>query len=118
MKLNLDKQFLDLTGSPLPDKMDEVLANALAASNIGKPAKMMAWAISLINEGEIEIDKSDAKFLIEFVERHPGISNLAKDQLITEIEKMDNVKPMKSEPCDTTSDDTVRDIEKKLSNLV
>lgn len=88
MKLNLDKQFLDLKGYPLPDKMDEALANALAISNVGKPAKMMAWAISLINDGEIEIDKSDAKFLIDFVERHPGISNLAKDQLIEQIEKV------------------------------
>jgi hypothetical protein len=88
MILNLDKQFLDLTGAPLPDKMDEVLANALAVSNVGKPAKMVSWAVRLINDGEIEIDKADAKFLINFIEQHPGITNLAKDQLIEQIEKV------------------------------
>lgn len=88
MFLNLDNQFVDLKGHPLNDKMDEVLANALATSNVGKPAKMISWAIRLINDGEIDIDKADAKFLIEFIERHQGLSNLAKDQLIERIEKV------------------------------
>lgn len=116
--LNLDRQFLDLKGAPLPDKMDEVLANALATSNIGKPAKMMAWAVRLINEGEIEIDKSDSKFLIEFIENNRSIVNLAKDQLIEEIEKLKDTQPIKSETQHVTPEDIEKDLSVKLSNLV
>jgi len=118
MKLNLDKQFLDLKGYPLPDKMDEALANALATSNVGKPAKMMAWAINLINNGEIDIDKSDIKFLIEFIERYPGFTNLAKDQLIEQIDKLENLQYKKIEMEHISSDDAVRGLEKKLSNMM
>jgi hypothetical protein len=89
MKLNLDKQLLGLKGEPLQgDKMSDVLANNLAMSTVGKPAKMMAWAVNLINEGEIQVDKSDIKFLIEFVNDSKGMVNLAKAQLIDEIEKL------------------------------
>jgi len=118
MKLNLDNQFLDLKGYPLNDKMDEVLANALASSNVGKPSKMISWAVSLINDGEIDIDKADAKFLIDFIEKHPGITNLAKDQLITEIDKLENVRSKKVEANHITSGDPIREIEKQLSNLI
>lgn len=118
MKLRLDKQFLDLKGYPLPDKMDEVLANALATSNIGKPAKMMAWAISLINDGEIHIDESDAKFLKQFIEQYPGFTNLAKAQLVEEIERLENAHYKKIEIEQTTSYDAVRDLEKKLSYMI
>jgi len=117
MKLNLDRQFLNLKGEPLPDKMDEVLANALASSNVGKPAKMMAWAISLTNEGEINIDKSDAKFLIEFIENNRSIVNLAKDQLIEAIERLQNVQSVKSETGNITSDDIERDLMRKVNNV-
>lgn len=89
MKLNLDKQLLGLKGEPLiGDKMSDILANNLAMSNVGKPAKMMAWAVNLINEGEIEVDKSDINFLTEFVSDSKGMVNLAKAQLIQELENI------------------------------
>lgn len=86
MKLNLDKNLLNLKGEPLPDKLSDILANVLALATTGKPAKMITWAVNLTNDGEIEVDKSDTKFLSELVEKSPHIINLAKAQLLDEIE--------------------------------
>lgn len=88
MKLCLDKEFIDLKGTPLEANMSEALANQLAMSTIGIPAKMMSWALKLIETGEIEIDKSDKKFLSDFIEKSPGLANLAKAQLLEEIDKL------------------------------
>ncbi len=90
MKLNLDKNLLDLKGNPVNEKLSDILANVLAMSTVGKPAKMITWAVNLTNDGEIEIDKSDKKFLIELIEKSPQIVNLAKAQLIEEIEKLED----------------------------
>ena len=88
MKLNLDKNLTSLKGEPLPEKLSDIMANVLALSTTGKPAKMITWAVNLTNDGEIEIDKSDAKFLSEIVENSPNIINLAKAQLLDEIENL------------------------------
>jgi hypothetical protein len=88
MKLNLDKQLLNLKGQPLENKLDEILADELAMSNVGRPAKMMAWAIKLMNDGEIEVDNDDLKFLKDFVENRSRLINLAKAQLLEEIDNL------------------------------
>lgn len=90
MKLNLNKNLMSLKGDPLPDKLSDILANVLAMATTGKPAKMITWAVNLTNNGEIEIDEGDKKFLIGFIENSPRIVNLAKAQLLDEIgnEKM------------------------------
>jgi hypothetical protein len=88
MKLNLDKNLLSLKGEPIEERLNDVLADLLAMSTSGKPAKMMAWAVSLVNDGEIEVDKSDMKFLIGVIESSGRIVNLAKAQLIQEVEKV------------------------------
>jgi hypothetical protein len=88
MKLNLDKNLLNLKGEPLPEKLSDALANMLAMATTGKPAKMITWAVNLTNEGEIEVDKSDVKFLTEFIENNHNVINLAKSQLLDEIEKL------------------------------
>jgi len=88
MKLNLDKNVLDLRGNPLDDKLSEILANVLAMSTIGPPAKMIAWAVNLINNGEIEINKSDKHFLTDLITTTDKIVNLAKVQLLEELEKL------------------------------
>lgn len=90
MKLNLDKNLLDLKGNPVNEKLSDILANVLAMSTVGKPAKMITWAVNLTNDGEIDVDKSDIKFLTELIENHQGIVNLAKAQLIEEIEKLED----------------------------
>jgi uncharacterized protein (DUF2164 family) len=88
MKLNLDKNLLDLKGNPVPEKLSDALANILAMSTVGKPAKMITWAVNLTNDGEIEVDKSDAKFLTDFIENNHNLVNLAKAQILDEIEKL------------------------------
>ncbi|HYE82189.1 MAG TPA: hypothetical protein VEG39_08485 [Clostridia bacterium] len=89
MLLNLDNQIIDLKGSPLPVKLSDILANMLAMSTTGSPAKMITWAVNLTNDGEIEVDKADLKFLKNFIEQHPGATNLVKSQLLERIEKLE-----------------------------
>lgn len=88
MKLNLDKQFVDLKGFPLPVQMDDTLSNMLAMATTGPPAKMIAWAVNLTNDGEIDIDEVDAKFLKEFIGQYPTATNLVKSQLLDRIDKV------------------------------
>ncbi|MDU5081226.1 hypothetical protein [uncultured Tissierella sp.] len=87
VKLNFDNQFTDLEGCPLNAKMDDTLANILALSSEGDPQKMISWAMSLINYGEIDVDKKEIMYLKEFVIRNSLLSNLAKDQLIDKLDK-------------------------------
>jgi hypothetical protein len=44
--------------------------------------------VNLTNNGEIDIDKSDVKFLMDFVSNNHNFVNLAKSQLLDEIEKL------------------------------
>lgn len=89
MKLNLDKNMVTLKGQPTEDKLSDILANILAMATVGKPAQMITWAVNLTNTGEIDISKDDAKFLVEVVTNSPNYVNLAKAQVIGEIEKLE-----------------------------
>jgi len=89
MKLNLDKNMVTLKGEPLDEKLSDILANILAMSTTGKPAQMITWAVNLTNNGEIDISKEDAKFLVEVITNSPNYVNLAKAQILEEIEKME-----------------------------
>ncbi len=71
------------------DKLSDILANMLAMATTGPPAKMITWAVNLTNNGEIDIDKSEKKFLIDFIEKNHNVVNLAKSQLLDELEKLD-----------------------------
>lgn len=88
MKLNLDKNLVTLKGEPTNEKLNDILANMLAMSTVGKPAQMITWAVNLTNNGEIDITKEDAGFLIEVATNSPNFVNLAKAQVIEEIEKL------------------------------
>ena len=89
MKLNLDKNLISLKGEPLHEKLSDILADIFAMSSTARPAKMIAWAVNLVNEGEIEIDKSDIQLITELVENNMRIVNLAKAQILDEIEKLE-----------------------------
>lgn len=88
MKLNLDKNMLTLKGEPTNEKLSDILANILAMSTVGKPAQMITWAVNLTNTGEIDISKEDAKFIMDIVINSPNYVNLAKAQILDEIEKL------------------------------
>lgn len=88
MKLNLDKNLVNLKGEPMQDKLSDILANVLAMATVGKPAKMITWAVNLTNDGEIEVSNSDLRLIAEVIEQSPHVINLAKAQLLEEIEKL------------------------------
>jgi len=89
MKLNLDKNLVTLKGEPMEEKMSDLLANMLIMSTTGKPAKMMTWAVNLTNNGEIDINEDDSKFLIELITNNQQYVNLAKAQILEEIDKLE-----------------------------
>lgn len=89
MKLNLDKNMTNLKGEPTNDKLCDVLANILAMASSPNPAKMITWAVNLTNDGEIEVDKKDVSVLLNLIENDKNFINLAKAQLIDEIEKLE-----------------------------
>lgn len=89
MKLNLDKNMLTLKGEPTNEKLNDVLANMLAMSTIGKPAKMITWAVNLTSDGEIEVNKEDIEVIKQVVENDRFTINLAKAQILDEIDKLE-----------------------------
>lgn len=88
MKLSLDDNLLDLRGVPQDKLLCEILADILAMSSTNRPAQTMAWAYDLIKNGEIEIQKEDINFIINLIKNNQMIIDLAKAQLIDEIEKL------------------------------
>ena len=88
-KLKLDKNLVTLKGEPTREKLNDILANILAMSTVGKPAQMMTWAVNLTNNGEIDVSKEDAKFITEVVTNSPNYVNLAKAQILDEIGKLE-----------------------------
>lgn len=88
MKLDLDKNLLDLRGTPQDKLLCEILADILATSSTNRPAHTMAWAYDLIKNGEIEVKKDDAAFIVDLIKRNQSFIDLAKSQLLDEIEKL------------------------------
>jgi len=88
MKLNLDNNLLDLRGNPQNKTLCEILADILSTSSTMRPAQTMAWAYDLIKNGEIEINKEDANFIIDLIKKNQTFIDLAKAQLIDEIEQL------------------------------
>jgi len=88
MKLNLDKNLIGLKGEPINEKLSDILANMLAMSTTGQPAKMITWAVNLTNHGEIEVNEEDIKLIKQVVENDRFTINLAKAQILEELDKL------------------------------
>lgn len=88
MKLDLDKNLLDLRGTPQDKLLCEILADILATSSTSRPAQTMAWAYDLIKNGEIEITKDDSAFITDLIKANQNFIDLAKAQLLDEIKKL------------------------------
>jgi len=116
MKLRLDEQFVNLRGEPISVKMDDTLANMLAMSTVGNPAKMITWAVNLTNDGEIEVDKADLKFLKGFIEQNPAATNLVKSQLLERIEKLEEAKSQ-TEVNHNPTEDIAKDLMRQVNKL-
>ena len=89
MILNLDKNLVTLKGEPTNDKLNDVLANILAMASSPNPAKMITWAVNLTNNGEIEVEKKDIAIILDLISNDKNFVNLAKAQIIDEIEKLE-----------------------------
>lgn len=85
MKISFDNQFVNLVGYPLTEKMDDTLADALALSTQGDPKKMVKWAMNLVNDGELDIDRDEMVYLENFIKTNITLTNLAKDQLLDRL---------------------------------
>jgi hypothetical protein len=88
LKLNLNNNLLDLRGVPQNKLLCEILADILATSSTMRPAQTMAWAYDLIKNGEIDIKKADADFIVELIKKNQIFVDLVKVQLLDEIEKL------------------------------
>lgn len=88
MKLNLDNNLLDLRGVPQDKLLCEILADILATSSTSRPAQTMAWAYDLIKSGEIEISKDDVAFISDLIKGNHNFIDLAKAQLLEEIDNL------------------------------
>lgn len=89
MKLNLDDNLLDLRGVPQDKLLCEILADILATSSTMRPAQTMTWAYDLIKNGEIEISKEDADFIKDLIKNNQSFIDLAKVQILDEIDKLE-----------------------------
>lgn len=85
MKLQFNDKFLDLKGYPLPYKLCDTLAEALAKSSAGSPYKQTKWVHSLVNYGEINVSAADVRFLKQFILNNSRLTNLAKYQLLQRL---------------------------------
>lgn len=85
--VNLDTNLIDWKGNPLDEKASEVLANLLATASTNNPARMMAWAIALVNDGEMTATKDELRDIINLIKNNQNIVNFAKAILIDLIEK-------------------------------
>ncbi len=91
MKLNLDKNLLDLRGVPQDKLLCEILADILATSSTSRPAQTIAWAYDLIKNGEIEINtKDDVAFISDLIKKNQSFIDLAKAQLLDEIQNLND----------------------------
>jgi hypothetical protein len=117
MKLNLDNQFVNLAGEPLPIKMDDTLAEVLAMASTDNPRKMIGWATSLLNDGEIEVIKDEAIFLKHFIENNFTLNNLAKSQLIEQIENLAPSLPDTDESINTSAEELFQELKRQASRI-
>lgn len=90
MKLDLDKNLLDLRGAPQDKLLCEILADILATSSTSRPAQTIAWACDLIKNGEIDIYKEDAAFITDLIKKNQSFIDLAKAQLLDEIQNLND----------------------------
>jgi len=86
-KIHLNAPLIGLDGNPMgQETLSKIVANELAFSNKGKPAKMNDWAHTLFTDGFVEADDTDLNFIKDFVHTHERLVNLVKHQVSKAIE--------------------------------
>lgn len=84
--VNLDRNLMTLRGEPLDEKLSDILADILVTASTPRPAKTIAIAMKLVNEGGAEIDKSDIDFIKEVIVGNNRVIDLAKMQIMQALD--------------------------------
>lgn len=90
MKVNLDKQFKNLSGLDFTgdeNHMGKVLAQAIIMSNRSNSIKLYDWSLKLYNKVELEIDETDFTMLKEIIDSTDLLNVLCKAQLLKSLER-------------------------------
>lgn len=87
MKVNLNKNVVDLSGQEIQDSnIGKILANVLANGSNSNHQKITYWATRLYNGDELDLDPSDGLVFEELV-NNSNLTNLVKTRVIESIEK-------------------------------
>ncbi len=89
--INLTKTGVTLNGEELkedgkPVSLGKILGNFLVSSTKGDALKYYDWACALYKGNTIQVDSSDFKKIRSFVEDHDQLTNLAKAQILKELD--------------------------------
>ena len=68
--------------------LNEVLADILIMANTSKPAKMVNFAIKLMDTGIIKVTEDELKEIEKIVEDDRSIINLGRAAILNEINKI------------------------------
>ena len=97
---NFKKPLLNLDGTVLKDKDEEILINKALAMNLsqqskGDALKVYDWSRILYDKGVLSLDRSDARKLKQIIEGMENASVLFKAQLLEVFEgaEIENEKP-------------------------
>lgn len=88
MKVNFNKPLLSLDGTESGELLNKLLSNILAQSSEGvsEPVKFFDWALKIYNDGELELDNTDAEHLKSFIKGHKQLTVFAKGRLLEVFE--------------------------------
>lgn len=94
MKINLSKCAVDVTQKIIEPKtaLGRVLSEQMASATTGDPLKFWDWAVALAKEKAIiEIDAADWQTIHDFVKNNSGMNNLAKGQILRELNEQNKL---------------------------
>ncbi len=97
MKVNLNFALKDLDGEEIKNSIaGHIVANQLAAAlKSPDPVKFWGWALRLKDKENsvLDLDKSDAKTLRDFVENNDNLPVLTKAQVLDAIDNPEQKGP-------------------------
>ena len=92
MLIDFNLPLKNLSNEPIKTENGEVqtigklLGSVLSNSNKGNALKFYGWATALWNDQPINVDRSDKKLLIEFIENCENLTVLGKAQILILID--------------------------------
>ncbi|RKR83180.1 hypothetical protein BDD43_3382 [Mucilaginibacter gracilis] len=81
-KFNFKNQLLDMEGNVTEVQLNKLLAGMLMQSNSKSPVKLFDMALTLMSDGELELDTTDKALLQETIKDSELLTVLAKGRLL------------------------------------